>query len=513
MTHRGPRLLLAASLLGLASCDGGGGGDGGPSGPTPPPAIASVTPAEARAGEQVTIAGSNFGSSASAVAVAFRGEPATVDAVSDASITATVPEIAPGDAAVVVTVSGRASDPAAFRVLQSPPVVTSVEPDPVRAGETLEIRGRNFTTEPDGMRAAQGTVQVTIGVRLLTVDDVFFDRIGVTLPFDLEPGSSELTVRVGELASDPFPIDVHTFSVGGFWWPSMSSSVTFNDCGFGAAVGDPFLYGFTLADDGSGSLDGFYNGVQLIGELGLELGTIDLSGSIDGTSVEVGGTAGAGSTGERSLDLEFDFSHASQGCRIQGRVFGERLTEEPIRYVGGVSVFDGLHDSGEPFTQVTGNHDRPILDATVGYSVGTLSLSVTGQSFAFQQGGVTLLDFVSGSLLWRLEQADLAGIDEPVPGPFCLWAPQNGQTVTGALLDGGGSTLFSQDFSAGQEIRMQLPFRPNASDARYTESGDASGFSRFELAYSGFFDAAPPSDLDTSMAEICDLRRGGYGGY
>ncbi len=511
-THRGLGLLFAATVLSLPSCGGGGGGGGGgPTDPPPPPAIASVTPVEARAGESVTVAGSGFGSDASAVSVTFRGELADVDAVSDASITATVPEIAPGEAAVVVTVSGRTSDPATFRVLQSPPVVTSVEPNPVRAGEALTIRGRNFTAAANGLRAAQDGVQVMIGARIVEVDEVFSDRIGVVLPLDLDPGSTELTVRVGDLSSDPVSLGIDTFSIQGFWWPDLSGGVTFNDCGFGASVGSPFLYGFTLTDDGSGSLGGFYNGIDLSGTLGLGDGTVDLSGSIDGTDLDVSGTAGIGSMGERSLDLRFDFDHAGAGCRIEAQVFGERLTEEPLRYTAGISLFDGLHDSGESFTQVTGSHDQPIVDAVAAFRLGTLRLSVSGESFAFQSGSSVLLDFVSGSLRWDLDGATLTGLDDPVPGPFCPWAPSNGQTVTGAYLDGGGSEIFSQDFGPGNGVRMQLPFQDGASDARFSAGGE--GFTRFRSLYSGYFDAIPPPEVDAGRAQICDLRRGGYGGY
>lgn len=512
MTHRGLGLLLAAILLGLPSCGGGGSGDDGPMGPATPPVVSSVTPAEALAGEPVTIAGSGFGSTASAVTVSFRGEPATVGAVSDASITATVPEIAPGDATVVVTVSGRASDPVGFRVLQSPPVVTALEPNPVRAGETLVIRGRNFTTEPNGLRTAQDDIQVMIDARLLTVDEVFFDRIGLTLPFDLEPGSSELTVRVGDLSSEMIPIDIHAFSLHGVWWPSMSSSVTANDCGFGAAIGVRFPYGFTITDDGSGSLGGFYNGIELSGTYDLDQALGEMSGSLNGMTLEVDidGTGQSSSLGERSLDMLFRFL-PSGGCRIEASVDATVASEQPFRYVGGVTLFDDLHDPSQSFTQVTGHFDVPILDLVNGQQVGMLPMSVDGESFAFRQGNRTLLDFVSGSLRWRVDLPSLSGIDTAVPGPFCVWAPQSTQTIFGALLDGAGSELFSEEFPPGEDLRLQLPFRSGASVARYTESGD--GFSRIEFAYSGFFDTTPPSSFDTNLARMCDLSGGGYGGY
>lgn len=512
MTHRGSTLFLAATLLGLPSCGGGGGGGGGPTDPPSPPTITSVTPAEARAGESVTIAGSEFGNDAAAVTVTFRGESAAVDAVSDASITATVPEIAPGDATVVVTVAGRTSDPAAFRVLQSPPVVTSLEPNPVRAGETLVIRGRNFGAETNGLRTAQGNVRIQLGERAIPVTRISMDELEAVLPLDLATGTFPLTVDVGDLSSDPIDIEIQFFSIEGFWVPSMSSAVTFNDCGIGAPVGDPFQYGFTFTDDGSGSLGGFYNGIDLSGSFDLGDGSFQLSGTYDNNlSVRLEGVAELLNQSPLLADHTWFFEY--QGCRIEADVRAERETETPLRYVGGFTPFDQFHDSSQSFTLVEGHFEVPILDLITGHGVGSLPMSVEGETFAFREGSRVLIDYVSGSLMWNIGQPDLLSFDDPVPGPFCLWSPRSIQTVRGSLLATDMSEIFGEDFPAGEEIRLQLPYRSGASLTRYERSGDGSGFSRIKFAYSGFFDAIPPSSFDTSRVEICDNRRAGYGGY
>lgn len=517
MTYRRPGFLLAATLLSIPSCGGGGGGGGGPTDPPSPPIITSVTPAEARAGESVTIAGSGFGNTASAVTVTFRGEPASISAVSDASITATVPEVAPGDATVVVTVSSRTSDPAAFRVLQSPPVVTALEPNPVRAGETLVIRGRNFDAGSNSLRTAQGNVRIQLGERAIPVTRISSDELEAQLPLDLATGSFPLTVEVGDFSSDPIQIEIQFFSVQGFWVPSMSSMVTFNDCGFGAPVGDPFQYAFTLTDDGSGSLGGFYNGIDLSGSFDLGDGSLQLSGTYDNNlSVSVEGIAEAGLASDiRATDLQLSYEFSS--CRIEAHVRAEieglLTTDPPMRYVGGFTPFDDLHDSSQSFTPVTGHLEVPILDLITGHTVGSLPMSVEGETFAFRQGSRVLIDYVSGSLMWNIGQPDLLSFDDPVPGPFCLWSPRSTQTVRGAAIARDQSEIFGKDFPAGEEIRLQLPYVEGASLARYEATGSSSGFSRFQFAYSGFFDAIPPPSFDTSQVEICDNRRAGYGGY
>jgi len=286
---RGPRGIRARTLglrpeSGLAlfalAC-GGGGGERGPTTPPPPPppVVDRVTPVEARAGESVTVEGSGFGADAGAVTVTFRGQAAAaIASVAPTAIRATVADLAPGDAPVVVTVAGRASDPVGFRVLASPPVLESVSPNPVRAGDTLTIRGRNLAAAVAAGARAPRPHQA--GVRV-TIDGVEIEIVTVS-PGEIRAipdpggilGATDLRVHIDDLASDPFPIEIRFPNVGGSY--IMVFEVTGNTCPTGAAAGSFVPYPMVLIDV-DGEIDGWLNGSDLEGDLDLDTGAIELS--------------------------------------------------------------------------------------------------------------------------------------------------------------------------------------------------------------------------------------------
>jgi hypothetical protein len=94
------------------SCDhsptGGGSPDGGGPNPTSAPTVGYVTP-DGAPGAVVSISGTNFPSSASAVTVTIGGTPATVGTITSTNINVTVPSLNAGTYSLVVTTSAGSS--------------------------------------------------------------------------------------------------------------------------------------------------------------------------------------------------------------------------------------------------------------------------------------------------------------------------------------------------------------------------------------------------------------------
>jgi hypothetical protein len=214
-------ILSAAGIL--LAC---GGGDG-PSGPPPAPEVTSVTPAPARAGDQVTIVGDHFGTSAAGVTVSFNGIAATIVSVTNTSIVAIVPDIPPGSATVVVTVDGRSSGGIAVSVLRGLPAITSVSPSSVRAGGTLTITGRNFVALAR-VQPAGAALEVLLDDQPLVPQSVTSTQVVVQIPLATDPGSHQLRLRLDEELSNTFSFQVEIFTVTGTYL--LEGTVTFNDC-------------------------------------------------------------------------------------------------------------------------------------------------------------------------------------------------------------------------------------------------------------------------------------------
>lgn len=236
---------------------------------TPEPAVVTgVAPATARVGEQVTISGSNLGASTSGVVVTFRGESADVESATETEITATVPEIAPGSARISVDVGGSNAGQVDFAVAQTPLSISAVEPDPIRAGQEITIRGEGFLDPVAGLAPANGlTVEVVSQdhVEELPITSRSFDELVALTPADLPPGSYEVRLmRTDEVATSPgltvhLPPIAHSFAGRG-----TIVSNTLN----GRPVGFETPYDFTLEETffdlatGEGELRMLLNGVM-----------------------------------------------------------------------------------------------------------------------------------------------------------------------------------------------------------------------------------------------------------
>ncbi len=89
----------------------------------PAPTISAITPSEAKVGDEVVIAGTNFSHTPAENTVYFNGIPATVTESIPISITTTVPDgITIGNLGVAVTVNGQISNSISFTVKKTPDV-------------------------------------------------------------------------------------------------------------------------------------------------------------------------------------------------------------------------------------------------------------------------------------------------------------------------------------------------------------------------------------------------------
>lgn len=131
--------------------------------PVKPAKVTGMTPSETAAGEQVTITGENFGTDASAVAVAFGNAAAEIVSVEDTKIVVVVPE-GSGEVAVTVTI-GDAQPVAAglftYKFLREV-TVTGLSQLMVTAGDELEILCSGFSEELSENNVTVGETELEI---------------------------------------------------------------------------------------------------------------------------------------------------------------------------------------------------------------------------------------------------------------------------------------------------------------------------------------------------------------
>jgi hypothetical protein len=259
------RSLAAATLTALA-CSSGGGGNGGPMTPDPP-MVSGVTPGQARVGESITIAGSGFGTSASAVTVSIRGTAADVTSVTATAIQAVVPVIAPGPATVAVTVGGSAAGQTAFTVEQTPPVITSIEPAAIRAGGEITIRGEGFLEPVTAALVPAARVSIRINdetLEELPVNSRSFNEIQALIPARIPPGDHDVVVEVGSQTArlDDVAFHIPTF-VGSYAAFGEIDFNTLNDLPVGFETNYDFWVNEQsfLPTTGTGTLEGKLNGL------------------------------------------------------------------------------------------------------------------------------------------------------------------------------------------------------------------------------------------------------------
>jgi len=135
--------------------------------PTLAPTATSVTPnsGDVRGGTFVTVAGTNFGTTAGATSFTFGGAPATgVSCASTISCTATTPPGAAGPVTVTVTVATLSGSLAnGFTYVAPAPIVSTISPTfgPTGGGTVVIITGGNFS-------ASAGATAVKFGANAAT---------------------------------------------------------------------------------------------------------------------------------------------------------------------------------------------------------------------------------------------------------------------------------------------------------------------------------------------------------
>jgi hypothetical protein len=178
------------------------------------PTITGFSPSAAPVGSNVTIQGSNFGSTPGTVTFGQATATVVAGSWSNASITATVPAgLAAGAVTVTVTTSG-GSGTNTFTVI---PGITSLSPNPVTPGSPATITGTSFG-------ATRGSSSVTFSGMAASVVSTWTDTsIVATVPSGTAAGS--LVVTVNNAASNPT-----TFTVTAPQNYTISGTVTIGVC-------------------------------------------------------------------------------------------------------------------------------------------------------------------------------------------------------------------------------------------------------------------------------------------
>jgi len=174
------------------------------------PTILAIEPAGAHVGDEITITGTNFRIASPAMPrVLVGGVGASVTGLTTSSrIDVIVPVIPHGSTTVKVVREGKMSRDVPFEVLHSPPVVTSVSPNPSRPGLRITIEGRHLagperTLLVDGIPAA---------IRSQTGNT----QLVATVP-SVAIGTHTLQVRIEGDLSTPIPLAIDDFDATGIY--------------------------------------------------------------------------------------------------------------------------------------------------------------------------------------------------------------------------------------------------------------------------------------------------------
>ncbi|MGH7544077.1 MAG: IPT/TIG domain-containing protein [Gemmatimonadota bacterium] len=214
------------------------------------------------------------------------------------------------------------------------PMIQSLEPNPVRAGEELIIRGSNL--QAAALESAQQSVQVLLDGQPLTPISATNTEVVVEIPIEVEPGNHTLRVRTagGDLTNTS-TLAVHVFTVTGTYvalGPQTNDTCGVDD----TPIGTVEEFEVSLTDNRptlnirvggfrfNGSLG---NGGDFQGQLqetdpgtGL-VSTVSLNGNMQ---VADDGTAGF------SAFLDLDFSGGVlPPCGIDWTLLGARVTTTP----------------------------------------------------------------------------------------------------------------------------------------------------------------------------------------
>jgi hypothetical protein len=169
------------------------------------PTLMSISPTSAKVGNEITIAGKYFSSTANNK-ISFNGLEATITAANISVIKAILPEGATsGD--VIVTSNGKASNGIAITVVQPIiPTIASIDPIKGKVGETETITGTDFSS-------TRAVIVERFNGTFATVTESTATTITTTVPAGASTG--DVTVaRDGESNGIEFTVSIsYSFSV------------------------------------------------------------------------------------------------------------------------------------------------------------------------------------------------------------------------------------------------------------------------------------------------------------
>lgn len=212
----------------------------------PDPEIESVSPKNVYAGteghNEITVMGSNFGTSAEDVVLyLLQGEEridAVVSACEDNKITATIPEAALfGEFDVKMEIKGREAIGSFKLVLNEKAVITDISTDHVfgtlfaAPGTILTIKGQNFGTNKD-------VISVKIGELDANVTSVSDTEIKVTIPEGFTSGSAITVAKDGITTTSDKTLnklepgtDVSAYALKNYKQPFVADEAFCNEAG------------------------------------------------------------------------------------------------------------------------------------------------------------------------------------------------------------------------------------------------------------------------------------------
>lgn len=158
------------------------------------PTIESVTPTSGEIGDEVTITGTNFNTTAIYNEVSFGGVPSIATSSTGTSLTALIPPGSPaGDVGVVLKAYGEITDALSFTVIWPPPVIATLTPGYGFPDDIITINGTDFS--PD-----LADVSVSFGGTPATVIESSSTAISVEVPAGTATGDVTVTI-VGQASN------------------------------------------------------------------------------------------------------------------------------------------------------------------------------------------------------------------------------------------------------------------------------------------------------------------------
>ncbi|WP_207431517.1 DUF7619 domain-containing protein [Sabulibacter ruber] len=158
------------------------------------PVITGFSPAQSRAGQQVTITGRNFAAEKADNRVTFNGVATAVQSATATSLTVMVPTGAFTGKIKVETPDGSAQSSTEFIIFQ-PPTLTAITPAEAVPGSVVTLTGTHFSS-----LALQDTVTFN-GVAATTVHEASENSLKVEVPVGATSGKIRLKTLGGQVES------------------------------------------------------------------------------------------------------------------------------------------------------------------------------------------------------------------------------------------------------------------------------------------------------------------------